>query len=99
MKWISNANIGKDPKDGTVFVLSDAKIKIHKYAGCGDLWFVTYSPLGINSKCLGTNDFVKAKEVAYKLLKDEFHKFTQSVDYDLSNLAYSLCEDDKFSKY
>lgn len=99
MKWVSNASINKDPKDGSIFVLGDTGIKIHKYAGCGNLWFMTYKPLDISAVCLDTEDFNKAKNDAYELLKEKLHDFTQAVDYDLGNLAYSLYENDEFSRY
>nr|DAT82653.1 MAG TPA: hypothetical protein [Caudoviricetes sp.] len=99
MKWISNASIGEDAKNGTIFKLEGTEVRIHHYAGCGGLWFLEYKPLDISLYALGTEDFENAKKKALDYILNQFGKLTARVKIDTDFLNVSMKESDRFSRH
>lgn len=99
MKWISNASIGEDAKNGTIFKLEGTEVRILHYAGCGGLWFLEYKPLDISLHALGTEDFENAKKKALDYILNQFGKLTARVKIDTDFLNASMKESDRFSRY
>lgn len=99
MKWISNAPARKKPEEGTIYRLDTTMVSIHHYAGLGEKWFLTYTPLNISMHDLGTDDFGVAKEKSYLFIKKIFEKHQETVLHAMQMLSISLREKDDFSRF
>ena len=71
MEWKSNAWTGQEPETGTIFKLKNNPLGvcIHKYAGCGDNWYLSCNKLNIERQFLGTEDFNEAVEKAKQIIE------------------------------
>ena len=92
MKFKSNAEGDKKPEDGSIFELKDnsLRIRIHKYVGCGDAFFLSCHALNIDNHDLETEDFneavSKAKEVIsaeMKRLREEAYRFCMDTHIEI----------------
>jgi len=83
MQWTSNASFRKNVEEGTIFTLklsSYNEIKIHKYMGCGDNWFLSFRALSIDSRSLKTTDFEEAVTRAKECIKRELEQLNNFVE-------------------
>lgn len=87
MKFKSNAKYGEKPESGSIFELKDnsLRIRIHKYVGCGDAFFISCHALNIDKYDLGTEDFNEAVSKAKEIISAEMKKFREE--------AYRFCMD------
>jgi hypothetical protein len=71
VEWIS-LNRDDSTWEARVHVI---RLTVHKYAGCGDLWFMTCHKFGVDIKDLKTDDLEMAKSTALvvfeRCLKEE----------------------------
>ena len=95
MKFKSNANFNKEPKNGSIFTLKDNSlgISIHKYVGCGDELFLNSKALSIDNYDLETDDFEEAVSKAKEVVMREVKKIRED--------AYKFCLDNRieFDRY
>ena len=92
MKFKSNAKYDKTPESGSIFELKDnlLRIRIHKYMGCGDKFFLSCHALNIDKHDLETEDFSeaigKAKEIIsaeVEQLKEETCRFCEDNNFEI----------------
>ena len=69
LNWKGNQRYNEDISKATIFTYDLMfKIKIHKYIGCGDKWYLSCPLLNISCKDLDTEDIDTAEENAMKVL-------------------------------
>lgn len=79
MEWVSNAKFGQPAESGTVFSVKHLhSIKIHKYKGCGDKWFLSCPILNMDTWELDTEDFDEAVKTAKKIIKERIEKINEA---------------------
>lgn len=86
MEWISNARYNEEANKGRIYNLKGIEgITIHKYHGCGDVYFLTCKKLGIECVELNTEEFEIAVNNSKKIIKakvkemmDKYNKFYES---------------------
>ena len=92
MKFKSNAKMDKELESGSIFECKDnsLRIRIHKYVGCGESFFLTCHRLNIDKYDLGTEDFneavSKAKEVIsvdVKKIREEAYRFCMDTHVEI----------------
>lgn len=78
MEWISNAKFSQKAEDGSVFRLrmngEEIGVVIHRYAACGNLWFLTCGATSCDIVNLGTENFDEAVTKAQKIIDKKLNE-------------------------